>query len=101
MRGLAQREEQPDLVDRDLQTLAEGGHRLRQQRRTPGGTERQTDVGGADDLAGKRTQGLPELRAEEQAADLSEHAQQGGGLLSSHQLSRYGLTHRLDDLAGN
>ncbi len=79
VRGLAQRQVEPDLVGGDLQALAEGGDAARQQRGRVG--QRQADVGGADDLAGQRAERLPDLLADHHAAHLLEHAHERPGHL--------------------
>jgi hypothetical protein len=76
VRRLPQREEEPDLVVVHRQARAELGHPGRQQRRGALGTEREPDVGGADDLAGERAHGGAGLAADQHPADPAEHPAQ-------------------------
>jgi hypothetical protein len=71
--GLPQREVEPHLVGRHLESGAERCDVGGQQRRAAGRSERQADVGGADHLDGKPADRLADLRAEHRAAHARHH----------------------------
>ena len=75
--GLAQGEVEPDLLRGDLQAPAELRDAGGEQRRRIG--QGQADVGGADDLAGERSDGVADLLGDEDPAHLLQHADQRPG----------------------
>ena len=72
-RGLAQREEEPELLVGHLEALAERGDVARQQHGHRGGEQRQPDVGRAEHLAGERADGLADLEPEHRLAQPVDH----------------------------
>ncbi len=103
MRGLAQRQVEPDLVGRALETLAE----RRDVRRDEGGdavrSQRDTDVGRADHLTRQAGQPLTHLGAEHQPADLVHDPGRTAGPGADHRqlVGRDRRPHRGDDALGD
>src|SRR4051794_10376071 len=79
VRGFPKGEEQPYVVRRHLESVAERRHSFRKQRGDAGRAERQADVGRAHDFFGEAAQRLAELAAEHQPADLLHDAHQRAG----------------------
>lgn len=71
--GLAQGEEQPDLLERHVQPVGELGDVPRHQRGRGLRDERQPDVGQPEHLAGQRAGRLTDLHAEHQRTELAHH----------------------------
>ena len=96
---LAQGHVEAHLVLGELQALAVLGDVGRDQRGRAGRAERQADVAGGEHLGGERAERLPELAAEEGAAEGGDHrchrAELGAHLL------RHQVAHRADHLRGD
>ena len=74
--GFPQGEEETDLAGVDRKALAELRHARGQQRGGALRAERQSDVGGADHLAGEFAHRRPRLAADHGSADLAHHGGQ-------------------------
>ena len=90
VRGLAQREEEPDLVDGHVEALGEVGDVAGDERGAAALEEGQADVGRAEDLACERPGGLADLHAEHRTAELAHHLAADVGALRVERVDGVG-----------